>query len=44
VKCGVIIYRSREELGMNAAEIARHPWVKTSSITRAIDRTEKEMP
>jgi putative transposase len=33
-----ISYRSREELGLSAAEIARHMGMATSSITRAIDR------
>lgn len=33
-----IAYRSREELGLSAAEIARHMGMATSSITRAIDR------
>jgi putative transposase len=33
-----IAYRSREELGLSAAEVARHMGMATSSITRAIDR------
>jgi len=36
----LIAYRSREELGLSAAEIARHLGVATSSITRAIEKTE----
>ena len=36
-----IAYRSREELGLSAAEIARHTGVATSSITRAIDRMHR---
>lgn len=32
--------RSREELGLSAAEIARHVGVNTSGITRAIERAE----
>jgi putative transposase len=36
-----IAYRGREELGLSAAEIARHTGVSTSSITRAIDRVIK---
>ncbi len=35
-----IAYRSREKLGLSAAEIARHMGVATSSITRAIDRVD----
>jgi putative transposase len=38
---GVIALRSRDELGLSAAEIARHLGVSTSSITRAIERTEQ---
>lgn len=34
----IIARRSRDELGLAAAEIARHLGVATSSITRAIDR------
>ena len=34
----LIAYRSREELGLSAAEIARHLGVATSSITRAIEK------
>ena len=33
-----IAFRSREELGLSAAEIARHLGVNTSSITRTIER------
>ncbi|MFB0505502.1 MAG: transposase [Thermodesulfobacteriota bacterium] len=36
--CALIAYRSREELGLSAAEIARHLGVATSSITRAINK------
>jgi putative transposase len=36
----LIATRSREELGLSAAEIARHLGVATSSITRAIKRVE----
>jgi putative transposase len=36
----LIANRSREELGLSAAEIARHLGVATSSITRAIKRME----
>jgi len=36
----LIATRSREELGLSAAEIARHLGVATSSITRAIKRME----
>jgi DNA-binding MarR family transcriptional regulator len=35
-------YGGREELGLNAAEMARHLGVNTSSITRAIDRAGKQ--
>jgi chromosomal replication initiation ATPase DnaA len=38
----VIAFRGREELGLNAAEMARHLGVNTSSITRAIDRAGKQ--
>ena len=34
----VIARRSREELGLTAADIARHLGVNTSSIVRAIER------
>ena len=34
----LIAYRSTEELGLSAAEIARHLGVATSSITRAIEK------
>jgi len=37
----VIGLRSREELGLSAAEIARHVGVNTSGITRAIERVER---
>ena len=37
----VIGSRSREELGLSAAEIARHVGVNTSGITRAIERAER---
>jgi len=37
-----IAYRSREELGLSAAEIARHTGVSTSGITRAIEKHVKE--
>jgi len=37
----LIAYRSREELGLSAAEIARHLGVATSSITRAIEKMVK---
>ncbi len=37
-----IAYRSREELGLSAAEIARHTGVSTSGITRAIEKVVKE--
>jgi DNA-binding XRE family transcriptional regulator len=33
--------RSREELGLSAAEMARHLGVNTSGITSAIERVEK---
>ncbi len=36
-----IAIRSRDELGLSSAEIARHAGVNTSSITRAIERVEK---
>lgn len=36
-----IALRSRDELGLTAAEIARHVGVNTSAITRAIERAEK---
>jgi len=38
----VIGLRSREELGLSAAEIARHVGVNTSGITRAIERAERQ--
>jgi len=37
----VIAIRSRDELGLSSAEIARHVGVNTSSITRAIERIER---
>jgi len=37
-----ITYRSREELGLSAAEIARHTGVSTSGIARAIEKMVKE--
>jgi chromosomal replication initiation ATPase DnaA len=37
----VIAIRSRDELGLSSAEIARHAGVNTSSITRAIERVKK---
>ncbi|MEJ2696495.1 MAG: transposase [Candidatus Sulfobium sp.] len=37
----LIAVRSRDELGLSSAEIARHVGVNTSSITRAIERVEK---
>ncbi len=37
-----IAYRCQEELGLSAAEIARHLGVNTSSITRAIGRIEQQ--
>lgn len=37
-----IACRSREELGLSAAEIARHLGVATPAITRALSRIEKE--
>jgi putative transposase len=36
-----IAVRSRDELGLTAAEIARHVGVNTSAISRAIERVEK---
>ena len=36
-----IAYRSKEELGLSGAEIARHLGVNTSSINRAIARAER---
>ncbi len=37
----MIAWRSREELGLSSAEIARHLGVNTSCIVRSIDRTAK---
>lgn len=37
----IIALRSRDELGLSAAEIARHVGVSTSAITRAIERAER---
>ena len=39
-----IALRSRTELGLSSAEIARHLGVATSSIARAIDKREKKRP
>jgi chromosomal replication initiation ATPase DnaA len=36
-----IAHRCKEEVGVSAAEIARHLGVNTSSITRAIERIER---
>jgi hypothetical protein len=38
----LIALRSREELGLSSAEIARHVGVNTSSIARAIERIERQ--
>jgi len=35
----VIARRSAEELGLTAAEVARHLGVSTSAITKAIERS-----
>jgi len=37
----IIALRSRDELGLTAAEIARNVGVNTSAVTRAIERAEK---
>lgn len=37
-----IALRSRDELGLSAAEIARHVGVNTSSVTRMIERVERQ--
>ncbi len=37
----IIALRSRDELGLSAAEIARHVGVNTSGVTKAIERAEK---
>ena len=37
----VIAVRSKDELGLSGAEIARYPGVNTSSINRALARTEE---
>jgi predicted transcriptional regulator len=37
-----IAYRCREELGVSAAEIARHLGVNTSCIVRVIERVVKQ--
>jgi len=37
-----IAYRCKEELGLSAAEVARHLGVNTSSITRAIQEVERK--
>mgnify|MGYP001593866338 CR=1 FL=1 len=39
---GEIAYRCREELGVSAAEIARHLGVNTSCIVRTIERAEQK--
>jgi hypothetical protein len=36
-------YRSREELGLSAAETARHTGVSTSDIAGAIEKLVKEI-
>lgn len=38
----VIAFRGQAELGLSVAEMARHLGVNTSSVTRAIDREEKQ--
>jgi len=38
-----IAYRSREELGLSAAEIALHTGVSTSGVARAIEKVVKEI-
>jgi hypothetical protein len=38
-----IAYRSREELGLSAAEIARHTGVSTSGIKKVIKKVVKEI-
>jgi hypothetical protein len=37
----VVAYRGKEELGLSAAEIARHLGVSTSRITRTIEKMER---
>ncbi len=37
----LVAIRSRDELGLSSAEIARHVGVNTSSVTRAIERLER---
>jgi hypothetical protein len=37
----IIALRSRDELGLTAAEIARNAGVNTPAVTRAIERVEK---
>jgi DNA-directed RNA polymerase specialized sigma24 family protein len=37
----IIALRSRDELGLTAAEIARNVGVNTSAVTRAIERAEE---
>jgi len=37
----VIALRSRDELGLSSAEIARHVGVNTSSIIRSIEKAER---
>ncbi len=39
---GAIAYRATTELGLSGADIARCLGVTTSSITRAVERTEKQ--
>ncbi len=38
-----VAYRSREELGLSAAEMARHTGVSTSGIASAIEKIVKEI-
>lgn len=38
----LIALKSRDELGLSSAEIARHVGVNTSSITRAVERIERQ--
>jgi predicted transcriptional regulator len=38
-----IAYRSREELGLSAAEIARHIGLSTSGIKKVIEKVVKEI-
>jgi hypothetical protein len=39
-----IAFRCAREIGLTAAEIARHVGVNTSAVTRAITRAEKTIP